>query len=63
MYVSDDVVIGFEREMYSVEENAGEVEVCATVTEGDVGRPVTVVLESQPGTATGGESNSGEMMT
>jgi hypothetical protein len=48
------VVIGFEQELYSVDEDGVEVEVCAIVIAGTVTRLVDVVLESQPGTASGG---------
>ena len=49
-----EVIIGFENEMYSVDEVAGEVEVCARILDGELERDVIVVLATQPRSADGG---------
>ena len=53
--MAGQVVIGFEEPSYTVSEGTPQQEVCAVVIEGTINRDVTVVLQTQPGSATGGQ--------
>ena len=42
----DEVTIGFERDLYSVREDEGRVEVCACVKEGSLERELSVAIQT-----------------
>ena len=48
---NDNITIGFDREVYSINEDQRSVEVCAVITEGSLQREVVVVLSTQDGSA------------
>ena len=53
LHIFSELVIGYEFTEYIVDENAGQVEVCAVVTSGIVGTPVQVNYNLEENTATG----------
>ena len=52
LYFAADNVVGFENTEYSVEEMAGNVSVCAVLTE-QLGRDIVITFQTVSGTATG----------
>ncbi len=48
---NDNITIGFEREVYPINEDQRFVEVCAIVTEGSLQREAVVFLSTQDGSA------------
>ena len=57
-----DVVIGFERTLYTVDENDGQVVVSVVVMEGDVTGNVLVELTTSPGSAQGRSGSSNKQL-
>ena len=53
IYKHLDVTIGFEKEVYTVHEDASTVSVCAVVSEGELERGVEMVATTQSNSATG----------
>ena len=51
-FITPDVTIGFEFPGYSVDEDGGQVTVCAVVFDGGFRIPVTVRVNSRDGSAT-----------
>lgn len=49
----DTVSVAIERELYRTGEGAGSVEVCVVLTEGELGREITVSLSTSEGSAEG----------
>ena len=46
------IIISFDHSMYSVGENAGRVQISASLVQGGLGRPVEVLFNTMSGTAT-----------
>ena len=53
--ITDDVVIGFDPDTYTVNEDAGTVELTVKVLAGSLTRDVTLTYDTMDGTATAGE--------
>ena len=49
-----EVTIGFEMEMYTVNENDRGLDVCVLIVQGELDRDATVTLNTRFGTADGG---------
>ena len=59
----DMVVIGFDPDMYTVDEGAGTIELTVKVLSGSLGRDVTLTYETMDGTAVVGEDYTYNMGT
>ena len=60
--ITDDVVIGFDPDTYTVNEDAGTVELTVKVLAGSLTRDVTLTYDTMDGTATAGEDYTAVLM-